>query len=202
MEPTLNLAEATLRDLDQIMDMEAKGFAPGNTELREVYELRIRTFPQGSLIAYSGSEYVGCIFSEIWKESSLLDTGHFALGHDILERHDPVLGTELYITSMTISPAFRGKGLGSPLFVGCINRVAAAYPQLTSALLLVNETWGHARAIYEGAGFKEVARFKNFFNPDGMTHEDGIVMRCPIQRSESKGSHNSFGSELKWKTIP
>jgi len=182
MEPPLTLAEATLHDLDRIMDMEAKGFAPGNTELREVYELRIRTFPQGSLIAYSGSEYVGCIFSEIWKESFLPVAEHFALGHDIFERHDPVFGTELYITSMTISPAFRGKGLGSQLFLGCINRVAAAYPQLTSALLLVNETWVQARAIYEGAEFREVVRFKNFFSPDGMTHEDGIVMRCPIQR--------------------
>lgn len=183
MEPTITLVEATLHDLDQIMDMEAQGFAPGNTELREVYELRIRTFPQGSLIAYSGSEYVGCIFSEIWKESLLPVAEHFALGHDILEHHDPVFGTELYITSMTINPAFRGKGLGSQLFQGCINHVAAAYPQLTSALLLVNETWGHARAIYEAAGFKEVARFKNFFNPDGMKYEDGIVMRCPIQRN-------------------
>jgi ribosomal protein S18 acetylase RimI-like enzyme len=188
MEPTLTLAEATLHDLDRIMDMEVQGFVPGNTELSEVYELRIKTFPQGSLIAYSGSEYVGCIFAEIWKESSIPIAGHFALGHDILAHHDPVLGNELYISSMTISPAFRGKGLGSQLFVGCINRVVAAYPQLTSALLLVNETWVQARAIYEGAGFREVVRFKNFFSPDGMTHEDGIVMRCPIQRSESKGS--------------
>jgi ribosomal protein S18 acetylase RimI-like enzyme len=93
-----------------------------------------------------------------------------------------VHGTELYITSMTISPAFRGKGLGSQLFLGCINRIAAAYPQLTSALLLVNESWRHARSIYESAGFREVVRFKNFFNPDGNTHEDGIVMRCSIQR--------------------
>jgi ribosomal protein S18 acetylase RimI-like enzyme len=140
MESTLTLAEATLHDLDRIMDMEVQGFAPGNTELREVYELRIKIFPQGSLIAYSGSEYVGCIFTEIWKESPIPVAEHFTLGHDILERHDPLLGTELYITSMTISPAFRGKGLGSRLFLGCINRVAAAYPQLTSALLLVNET--------------------------------------------------------------
>ena len=184
MESTITLAEATLHDLDQIMDMEAQGFASGNTELREVYELRIRTFPQGSLIAYSGADYVGCIFSEIWKESALPAAGNFTLGHDILERHDPVHGTELYITSMTISPTFRGKGLGSQLFVGCINRVAAAYPQLTSALLLVNETWSHARAIYEAAGFREVVRFRNFFHPDGKTFEDGIVMRCPIQGNQ------------------
>lgn len=127
MKSTLVLAEATMHDLDQIMDMEVKGFAPGNQELREIYELRIRTFPQGSLMAYSGSECVGCFFSEIWKESSIPAVEHFTLGHDILKRHDPVLGTVLYISSMTISPDFRGKGLASQLFPGCIDRVAATF---------------------------------------------------------------------------
>jgi len=183
MKSTLVLAEATVRDLDQIMDMEANGFAPGNQELRTVYELRIRAFPQGSLMAYSGPECVGCFFSEIWKESSIPVVEHFTLGHDILERHDPMQGTVLYIASMTISPAFRGKGLGSQLFPGCIDRVAATFPQLTCALLLVNETWGHARGIYEAAGFKELVRFKHFFKPYGTAHEDGIVMRRAIQGS-------------------
>jgi ribosomal protein S18 acetylase RimI-like enzyme len=176
------LTQATPRDIDQIMDMEAQGFATGNRELREVYEARIKAFPQGSLMAHFGANCIGCIFSEIWKASPVPIAEHFALSHDILDRHDPLLGTELYITSMTIAPAFRGKGLGTQLFLGCIGHVAAAFPQLTSALLLVNETWRHARSIYEAAGFQEVARFKHFFNPNETTYEDGIVMRRQIQK--------------------
>ncbi len=132
-------------------------------------------------MADSGPECIGCFFSEIWKESSIPVVEQFTLGHDILERHDPVHGTMLYIASMTISPAFRGKGLGSMLFPGCLDRVAATFPQLTYALLLVNETWRHARAIYEATGFKELVRFKDFFTPYGTAHEDGIVMRRAIQ---------------------
>jgi hypothetical protein len=44
----------------------------------------------------------------------------------------------------------------------------------------INETWTQARKIYEAAGFKEVVRFKGFFNPTGTAHEDGIVMRRSI----------------------
>lgn len=182
MEPIV-LTEASLQDIDQIMEMEVNGFSAGNRELREVYEARIKAFPQGSLIAYLGAECVGCVFSEIWHEHPKPIAEHFTLGHNIFDRHDPVLGTELYITSMTIHPAFRGKGLGSQLFLGGINHVAAAFPQLTSALLLVNETWVHARKIYATAGFTEVALFKRFFNPLGTTYEDGIVMRSPIRVS-------------------
>jgi len=179
---SLAFAEASLQDLDRIMDMEAKGFARGNTELREAYEARIKTFPPGSLMAYLGETCVGCIFSEIWRESAIPRVEHFTLGHDIRDRHDPVHGTVLYITSMTIDPAFRGRGLGEPLFLGGINRVATAFPRLTSALLLVNETWVPARNIYEAAGFKEVVRFSRFFNPHGAAPADGIVMRCAIHK--------------------
>ena len=182
------LTEASLQDIDQIMEMEVNGFSAGNRELREVYEARITTFPQGSLIAHLGTECVGCVFSEIWQEHSTPIAEHFTIGHDIFDRHDPVLGTELYITSMTINPAFRGKGLGSQLFLGGINHVATAFPQLTSALLLVNETWAHARKIYAAAGFTEVALFKHFFNPFGTTYEDGIVMRRPIRAGLGRNS--------------
>lgn len=174
------LTEATLPDMDRIMALEAAGFSAGNRELREVYEARISAFPQGSLLAFAGPACVGCIFSEIWRASPIPLAEHFRLGHDILDRHDPVLGSELYISSMTVNTAFRGKGLGTQIFLGGINHVAKAFPQLTSALLLVNETWAPARRIYAASGFREVARFKGFFNSHGVADEDGIVMRRSI----------------------
>lgn len=177
---SITLTEALASDIDQIMDLEVHGFAAGNRELRGAYERRIEAFPQGSLVAHLGTECIGCIFSEIWRESPAPLVEHFALGHDIVDRHDPISGSELYISSMTIRPAFRGKGLGARLLAGGIAHVAAAFPQLTSAVLLVNETWGQARAIYEAAGFQEVVRFKRFFTPHGEASEDGLVMRRAI----------------------
>jgi ribosomal protein S18 acetylase RimI-like enzyme len=173
----LRLIEATADDLDRIMELERSGFTDGTRELRATYAQRIATFPQGSLIAWLGAECVGCVFSEIWRATPQPDAAQFTLGHDIRERHDPVAGTELYISSMTLAPAYRGQGLGEPLIRGCLDHVARAHPQLTSALLLVNASWTPARRIYCGIRFHEVARLAGFFTAQAGTLDDGIVMR-------------------------
>lgn len=162
--------------------MEEQGFAPGNREQKEVYQQRIETFPQGSLMACVGSECVGCFFSEIWRFTPVPTVEHFTLGHDIRQRHDPTNGTELYVSSMTVAPAFRGCGLGGQLFSGGISHVARSYPQMASALLLVNETWHHARKIYVAAGFREITTLRHFFSPAEGVHEDGVAMRRALVR--------------------
>ena len=174
---TLRLVEATADDLDRIMELELQGFAAGYQELRSAYAQRMATFPQGSLMAWLGADCVGCVFSEIWRATPQPDAAHFTLGHDIRKRHDPVLGTELYISSMTLAPSVRGRGLGAPLLTGCLEDVARAFPGVTSALLLVNANWAAARRIYAGARFVEVTRLVRFFSTPGAEPEDGIVMR-------------------------
>lgn len=178
---SLRLVEATTDDLDRIMELERKGFAAGHQELRSAYAQRIATFPQGSLMAWRGADCVGCVFTEIWRATPQPQAAHFTLGHDIRERHDPVLGTELYISSMTLTPSVRGQGLGAPLLLGSIAHIVMAFPGLTSALLLVNSTWEPARRIYAGIGFVQIAGFDCFFNPESAKHEDGIVMRRTIK---------------------
>ena len=179
----LALHPASPRDLDQIMALEAAGFDPGHREARATYERRIAAFPEGSLLAYLGEACIGCVFTEIWPASSVPPAEHFALGHDILERHDPQHGSELYLSSMTIAPAFRGRGLGMPLFAGCLERLAGAFPQLASVLLLVNETWHGARRIYRAAGFVEIARFPGFFTPAAAPRQGALVMRRKLRQS-------------------
>ena len=93
----LRLLEATPADLDRIMHLERQGFAAGHQEQSSAYAQRMATFPKGSLMAWLGDDCVGCIFTEIWQRQAQPDAGHFALGHDIRDRHDTVRGTELYI---------------------------------------------------------------------------------------------------------
>lgn len=178
----LRLVEAVTDDLDRIMDLERQGFTAGHQELRSAYAQRIAAFPQGSLMAWRGADCVGCVFSEIWQATPQPDAAHFTLGHDIRDRHDPVSGTELYISSMTLAPAVRGQGLGAPLLQGCMAHVAQAYPHLRSVVLLVNANWTAARRIYAAAGFVKVARLDGFFGASGDAPEDGLVMRRPITR--------------------
>ena len=163
------------------MRLERQGFAAGHQELRSAYAQRVATFSAGSLIAWLGDDCVGCVFTEIWRFQPQPDATHFALGHDIRERHDPVHGTELYISSMTLSPTVRGQGLGVQLLQGCLEHVHRAFPTLESALLLVNASWVPARRIYEGLGYAELARLSGFFGTSDGTHQDGIVMRRPFQ---------------------
>lgn len=181
----LTFSAATLADLDRIMALEAAGFDPGHWEARHVYARRMEVFPEGSLMAFYQGENIGCVFCEIWHQTNdaPLKADHFALGHDILERHDPVRGNTLYIASMVLDPALRGRGLGLPLFQGCLIKMAETHTQLHSALLLVNATWTPARRIYTGAGFEEVAQFQGFFKPQARPAEDGIVMRGLMPRS-------------------
>lgn len=169
-----SLRSATTADLDAIMDMEAAGFASGDRESRELYAERIECFADGALMATRGEGVVGCLFAEIWSDAQLA-AEHFVLGHDIRSRHAPQ-GSVLYVASMTIAPVFRGLGFGAQLFEGGIAHIEAAHPQLCSVLLLVNETWVSARAIYSAAGFAERARLPGFFRPDARSRQDGIVM--------------------------
>jgi ribosomal protein S18 acetylase RimI-like enzyme len=178
---SLRLMEATADDLDRIMELERNGFADGTRELRATYAQRIATFPQGSMMAWLGADCVGCVFSEIWRATPQPDVTQFTLGHDIRERHDAMLGTELYISSMTLAPAVRGRGLGASLLLGCISHVAKAFPALTSALLLVNANWSSAHRLYSSAGFAEVSRLDGFFRTPGRAPEVAIVMRRPIK---------------------
>ena len=187
--PVLTFRPASLgdrgapNDLDHIMAMETAGFAAAHRESRAVYARRIETFADGALIVEINKQVVGCFFCEIWHASDNVHADHFRLGHDIGERHDALHGDQLYISSLTLAPDWRGRGLGGQLFAGGIAHVARAHPQLDSALLLVNSTWRHARRIYRDAGFCEIARLAGFFENDGGVFDDGIVMRAPIERT-------------------
>jgi [ribosomal protein S18]-alanine N-acetyltransferase len=176
------LRAATLDDLNLIVQLEQKGFEPAIRESEMVFAKRINVFPEGALLGYVGSACVGCFFSEIWQGETLAQPGNFALGHDIAQRHDPVKGTNLYVSSITVDPAYRGNGLGARLFRDCIERVGRQFPGINAVSLLVSESWGNARKIYLRSGFAEIARLREFFmSADGGTH-DGIVMRRPFDR--------------------
>ena len=172
---SLRLVAATTADLDKIMDLEAKGFVDHLQEAREVYASRIATFPQGSLMAYKNETCVGCLFSEIWNYHPAPSADYFALNHSIDNRHD-LDGNEIYISSMTINPDYRGQGIGRELFTESLNYFANNFPKIRSAILLVNEHWTSAKTIYEQSGFEYLMTLDNFFGSEP-EKANGIVMR-------------------------
>jgi ribosomal protein S18 acetylase RimI-like enzyme len=172
---SLTLVPATTADLDRIMGMEATGFAAHLQETRQVYQSRIATFSQGSLLAHKNQDYVGCLFSEIWHYDPSPSPDYFLLNHSIEDRHQ-IDGTEIYISSMTVNSDYRGQGLGRELLVESLNYFANHFPQIKSAILLVNEHWTSAKTIYEQSGFQPLMTLDNFFGSESAP-ASGIVMR-------------------------
>lgn len=176
------LRAASLRDLNDLILLEALGFTAGERESSDVYAERIRIFPNGSLMVTKRDQCIGCFFSEIWQRKEAIRKIDFELGHDISQIHDAELGTELYISSMTIHPDFRGSGRGRLLLDRGVETVVNSNPNVKSVVLLVSEEWLPARKTYQQSGFNEIAVFEKFFSPAVNTLFDGIVMRKELQK--------------------
>lgn len=181
----ISIVSAKLDDIEEIMSLELLGFSPGIIERPDVFLDRVKYFPDGFLVAREkvDGRAIGYICSEIWTRHKVVDEGMFTLNHDIESSHNPK-GTEIYISSMTIHPEFRNRGLGGVLFSTCINNlIANINPRICSAILIVNETWKHAKQIYVKDGFVELFRIEGFFTPNGTHPQAAIVMRRQLSVS-------------------
>ncbi|MHB8914719.1 MAG: GNAT family N-acetyltransferase [Thiobacillus sp.] len=169
---------ASLVDIDNVMGLELNGFDIGIQERQEIFLGRITYFPEGFLILINknSGETVGYVCSEIWDYQPFVSEYFFEVDHDIRNTHNSK-GSELYISSMTIRPDYRSRGLGKFLFSECIRRIRVAYPNIKSATLMVNETWVYAKKIYDRLGFNEINRIHNFFTPVDKAPQASIIMR-------------------------
>jgi ribosomal-protein-alanine N-acetyltransferase len=176
-------------DLDAIYGLEKAGFVPGIIEEKAVFAERIRVFPEGFLVLDGPAGLAGYFCAEIWSgPASPADGGpgamveRFRLNHaigDFLDRS----GSLLYVASMTVAPSRRGTGLGRQLFRWGAGRLCRDFPALRRAVLIVNEQWSGARAIYAGEGFAETGRLPGFFRPDSGPAGDALVMERSLPLS-------------------
>ncbi|WP_293780891.1 GNAT family N-acetyltransferase [uncultured Oxalicibacterium sp.] len=176
----LPLRLANEDDLDRIIMLETLGFAAGICESREVMQHRLRHFPQGFLIlADDRNQAVGYLSSELWSAKVPTNATPFTLGHDIRDTHDSS-GSQLYISSMTIHPAYRGGGVGRAFFQQCVARLCRDLSQVRSSILLVSAEWLGAHHIYATCGYEEIMRLGDFFSAVAKQNADAIVMRKVI----------------------
>jgi ribosomal-protein-alanine N-acetyltransferase len=170
-------------DIKEIMTVELAGFPKGIVEREDVFLERINIFPDGFLLVTDlvSGNIIGYICSEIWNRRDPVEKSMFTLNHGIQGLHDSN-GDEIYISSMSTLPAYRNNGIGRWLFNSCIDRLVVAHPNLQSAILIVNETWTHARKIYVRAGFQELLSIEGFFTPDNEMPQAAIVMRRQLTR--------------------
>jgi len=171
--------EAILSDIDNIMHLEEKCFNIYTQESKDVYENRIKYFPEGFIVLENDNMLCGAVSSEIWNYKENVSSKDFTLGHSIKEQLD-LKGNELYISSIGILPQYRGNGYGKQLFNELITHIKTLFPKVTKGILLLNETWIYAMKIYQDFGFQYICEFPNFFLADDKSKQKAIVMRKAV----------------------
>lgn len=188
---TYTLRDATPDDIDDIMNIEYFSFLKGIREDEEVFRKRVSVFPKGFLLLVDETGTPkGYFASEIWdlpaftqsafKSSTAsgsdgVDASLFTLNHDISDHHTDE-GNTLYISSFALLPECRGSGMGDKFFNEAVARIRSAFPILTQSVLIVNESWVRARAIYKKRGYEECGTIPLFFKPEGDAPQNAIIM--------------------------
>ena len=179
------IRKAGIEDVKSIMKIEYASFHSGIVESEKTFEDRMKTFGDGFLVAEietNGEKIiVGYISSELWKYSKEIPYENFTLNHSVCETHKKD-GNELYISSVAIDPAVRGKNIGRQLFEELLKTVSEKY-KLKSSILIVNRDWRSAFEMYRKNGFEIIAEIPNFFPENEeedsrkITQRNGIIMR-------------------------
>lgn len=176
------LRDASEKDIADIMLIENASFLQGIREDEDVFLKRVSVFPQGFilLVDESGSPK-GYFASEIWQLPAFKNSGFtpdkslFTLNHDISDHHTDK-GNTLYISSFALLPECRGSGMGDRFFNEAAARIRSAFSGLTQSVLIVNEAWVRARAIYRKRGYEECGTIPLFFRPEGDAPQSAIIM--------------------------
>ncbi|MDD5095486.1 MAG: N-acetyltransferase [Dehalococcoidia bacterium] len=174
MNENLEIRTADLSDMKAIMEIEYACFDPGVIESKEVFESRIRQFPEGFLFALDnvGRRGIAYLSSERWERQG--DRRYdFSLDQQIGKKHSPT-GPVFYISSMGVLPNYRRRGIGQEMFGRSLQLAQSL--GCTEAILIVGETWIHAHPIYVKQGFTELYRIEDFFTPESKPAYDAIVM--------------------------
>jgi len=174
------MRRAGAADLETVMSLERAGFPPGIVEDRAVFERRLEVFPEGVLLAETaGGVPVGYLCAEVWRAWDGLgdfDARRFHLGHDAARWLDR-RGNTLYVASMTVAPPFRGGGTGRELFRRAVEQLLGEFPLVRRVVLVVNEHWAAARAVYGKEGFTEAGYLPRFFRPHEGPVGDAVVLK-------------------------
>jgi ribosomal-protein-alanine N-acetyltransferase len=176
MEP-LQLRQACLDDLAEIMRLEQAGFAAAIQESAATFSERLAAGGEGCwVLAGPDRRLFGYLCAEFWRYETDVAAGRFARNHSAAETHCAD-GEEIYVSSMVVDPVLRGSGWGARLFNGALDAMRARHRQLRSAILIVHPDWQGARHIYRSAGFREIGAVPAYFAAPGEASHAAIIMR-------------------------
>jgi len=124
----IKIRQARMEDIPQILEVEKAAWGEERAATFEMLESRIKTFPEGTLVALIDEEIVGFASAQIvnydlkrnaftWYEAT--DNGF------ITKTHNPK-GNTLYGVNLSVHPSYQKKGIGKQLLIN-VAKLAVKY---------------------------------------------------------------------------
>lgn len=147
----MTVTAMTLQDISAVMEIENRSFPTPWSDSSFRHELLEN--PYASLFVVKSADRPRVIgFACVW-----------------------IIDEELKINNIAVHPRWRARGVGTRLLRFLLEFAAAQ--RCREVTLEVRPSNEPARRLYEKAGFRQVARRKNYYSD---THEDALVMTCPV----------------------
>lgn len=124
----LKIRQAKIRDIQEILEVEKEAWGKEKAATKEMFESRIETFLEGTLVAEIDGKIVGVVATEIvnydleknaysWYE--ITDNGYIKNSHN--QNGDTIYGVDL-----SVAPSYQGLRVGSKL-LETIGKLAIKY---------------------------------------------------------------------------
>jgi ribosomal protein S18 acetylase RimI-like enzyme len=122
-ELVIKIRQATIEDIPPIIEVEKLAWGEKGAATKEAFESRIKTFPEGTLIALIDDKIVGVIVTQIinYNKENPLKKNWYEITDNgfIAKTHNPN-GDTLYGVNLSVHPQYQNMGIGRKLmeFVG------------------------------------------------------------------------------------
>jgi ribosomal protein S18 acetylase RimI-like enzyme len=119
MKNKIKIRQAKIEDIPQILEAEKAAWGEERAATFEMFESRIKTFPEGNLVAVLDGKIVGVVVVEIIN-SNLLN--NFSTWYEITDNgfiaktHNPK-GDTLYGVTLSVHPLYQNRGIGKELMI-------------------------------------------------------------------------------------
>jgi len=195
----IKIRQAKIEDIPQILNVEKGAWNEDKAASQEMFESRIKTFPEGVLVAESDGKIVGVVVTEkvnydykneayTWYE--ITDNGF------IRNSHNPD-GDTIYGVDLSVSPEFQNSGIGTKLLEsigkmaircnvkqGMLGGRIPEYHKYAGKMTVedyVNSDLDSEVRFYKKAGLKIVKIIPNYFkDPESLDYGILLIWKNPF----------------------
>ncbi|MCM8788004.1 MAG: GNAT family N-acetyltransferase [Candidatus Omnitrophica bacterium] len=124
----IKIRQAELEDIPQILEVERAAWGKERAATTEMFKSRIKTFPEGTLVALIGNKIVGVVVTEIVNYD--LDKNSFSwyeiTDNGFIKKSHNSKGDTLYGVDLSVHPFYQNKGVGKKL-MEAVGRLVIKY---------------------------------------------------------------------------